>query len=81
VTSALAWSISAFLPIHFQLEAGASLPLRGAQRGDQHHPRQRELDERPQSVLESPLYDGKIDDLYPVIMPGRERLGFAGQRG
>ncbi len=22
-----------------------------------------------QSVLESPLYDGKIDDLYPVIMP------------
>jgi glutamate synthase domain-containing protein 2/glutamate synthase domain-containing protein 1/glutamate synthase domain-containing protein 3 len=23
-----------------------------------------------QSVLESPLYDGKIDDLYPVIMPG-----------
>jgi len=32
-----------------------------------------------QSVLESPLYDGKIDDLYPVIMPA-QRLGFTGQR-
>ena len=34
-----------------------------------------------QSILESPLHGGEIDKLFPVIMPGRQRLGFAGQCG
>ncbi len=32
-----------------------------------------------QSIFESPLYDGKIDELYPGDRPRRQRLGFAGQ--
>ena len=47
VTSALCARPPALLHQHVsQLEAGPSLPLRRAQRRNQHHPRQRELDER-----------------------------------
>ncbi len=48
VTSALCLGAPALLNQYLsQLEAGPPLPLRCAQRRDQHHSRQRELDERP----------------------------------
>ena len=41
------------------------------QRRNQHHPRQRQLDERaPIRAARARCYGDKIDKLYPVIMPG-----------
>ena len=54
-----------------ELEAGAPVPLRRAQRRNQHHPRQHQLDERaPVACSTVPLFGEDINKLFPVIMPG-----------
>ena len=52
-----------------ELEAGAPVPLRRAQRRDQYDSRQRQLDERAAVGAESPLHGEKINKLFPVITP------------
>jgi len=68
VTSALALITSASPP-HFPSWKLAIPTLHRAQRGNQHHPRQHQLDECAPVVLRSPLFNDKIDQLYPVIVP------------
>ena len=73
---------SAVLDQHIsELEAGAPVSLHGAQRGDQHHSRQRQLDERSPVCAGEPAIRRQDRQAVSCDRSGRERLGFDRQRG
>ena len=54
-----------------ELAAGPSVPLRGAQRRDQHRAGQPQLDARPRGAAARPtLIAGDLDRLFPICTPG-----------